>query len=86
MKKVEGRFLAEIGGRDFVGASNTGFFRPKCAKTRLKASITSKISPGFHTWIPVNHGRQSWGLGVVTPQILKWIRVRVRIRERKEWE
>jgi hypothetical protein len=48
MKKIGEKLLAEIGGGDFVGSSNTGFFRPKCAKTRLQASIISKkFSEGY---------------------------------------
>jgi hypothetical protein len=46
MKRWVWADLAEMGERDFVGSSNTRFFRPKCAKTRLQASIISKFVMG----------------------------------------
>jgi hypothetical protein len=49
MKKIGGRLLAEIGGKIFVGSSNTGIFLPKCAKIRLQASIISKKISGGYT-------------------------------------
>jgi hypothetical protein len=33
-----------------------------------------------------NHRRQSWGLRGRDPQILKWVRFSVKVREGKEWE
>jgi hypothetical protein len=59
MKKYGGRLLAEIGGGDFVGSSNTGFIGPKCAKARLQASIISIFFRGLYYRTPVNK-REGW--------------------------
>jgi hypothetical protein len=46
-EKIRGKTFSRNRGRgDFVGSSNPGFFRSKCAKTLLQASIISKFFSG----------------------------------------
>jgi hypothetical protein len=80
MKKNRGRLLAEIGVGRFCWFINTGFFRPKCAKTRLEASKVSKFFPGLHPPTPVNKSKRKGWEGKVAFRHRTVLRVAARYR------
>jgi hypothetical protein len=59
MQSLEQMLHEKKWGWRFYGSSNTGFFRLKCAKTRLQASIISHFFQGVTPQTPVNK-REVW--------------------------